>query len=50
MGMENMWNIKVFYSKNFCLSPTGNDMLTGELNALYDNSQSIQLDHVIGFI
>jgi hypothetical protein len=34
MVMENMWNKEVSYFKNFCLSPTGNEMLRGESNTL----------------
>jgi hypothetical protein len=33
--MDNRWNKEVFYSKNFCLSPTGTEMRRGDLNTLY---------------
>jgi hypothetical protein len=34
MVMENIWNKEAFYSKKFGLSPTGTEMLRGELNTL----------------
>jgi hypothetical protein len=44
MVTENMQNKEVFYSKNYRLSPTGTEMLRGELNAIQ------QFIHVSGYL
>jgi hypothetical protein len=45
MIIKDMWNREIFYSKHFCLSPTGSEMLRGQLRTLYMQILAIG-DHI----